>query len=242
MCSAVGDDAPGRRRRQQPLTHPCLRCRRAIALRDPPHLSLRLGSQGQQIVQREGRDGRARRRYAASASHFPSRRCEVTVVADPICQPLAGRLSERRSEGRIGPPLCLAYVHTCVLGCTQVRNHRGAVGMAGNPRQVGRPLLPFAPGRSGALLDEAMAAALAGEADSLDAVVLTSCRTITSCGHGGEVPRATQWIRAADDFNRRYGSPHLYATYVVGALSRAHGERAHRAPTIPELRAQVVAK
>lgn len=64
-----------------------------------------------------------------------------------------------------------------------------------------------------------MAAALAGEADSLDAVVLTSCRTITSCGHGGEVPRATQWIRAADDFNRRYGSPHLYATYLVGALS-----------------------
>lgn len=63
-----------------------------------------------------------------------------------------------------------------------------------------------------ALLDEAMAAALAGEADSLDTVVLTSCRTIISCSRGGEVRRAAQWIRAADDFNRRYGSPHLYAT------------------------------
>jgi ATP/maltotriose-dependent transcriptional regulator MalT len=63
-----------------------------------------------------------------------------------------------------------------------------------------------------ALLDEAMAGALAGEADSLDTVVLACCRTITSCSRGGDVARATQWIRAADDFNRRYGSPHLYTT------------------------------
>lgn len=63
-----------------------------------------------------------------------------------------------------------------------------------------------------ALLDEAMAAALAGEGRDLDTVVLIGCRTITSCSRGGDLVRATQWVRAADDFHRRYGSPHLYTT------------------------------
>jgi ATP/maltotriose-dependent transcriptional regulator MalT len=62
------------------------------------------------------------------------------------------------------------------------------------------------------LLDEAMAGALAGEVDDLDTVVLISCRTVASCDRGGDARRATQWVRAADDFNRRYGSPHLHAT------------------------------
>jgi ATP/maltotriose-dependent transcriptional regulator MalT len=63
-----------------------------------------------------------------------------------------------------------------------------------------------------AQLDEAMAAALAGEGEDLDTVVLISCRTVASCDRGGDVRRATQWVRAADEFNRRYGSPHLYTT------------------------------
>jgi ATP/maltotriose-dependent transcriptional regulator MalT len=63
-----------------------------------------------------------------------------------------------------------------------------------------------------ALLDEAMAGALAGESGDLDTVVLISCRTVESCDRGGDVRRATQWVRAADEFNRRYGSPHLYTT------------------------------
>ena len=63
-----------------------------------------------------------------------------------------------------------------------------------------------------ALLDEAMAGALSGEAHDLDAVVLASCRTITSCSRAADVKRATQWIRAATRFNEKYGSPHLYTT------------------------------
>jgi DNA-binding CsgD family transcriptional regulator len=63
-----------------------------------------------------------------------------------------------------------------------------------------------------ALLDEAMAGALSGEVQTLDAVVLASCRTITSCSRAGDVKRATQWIRAATHFNEKYGSPHLYTT------------------------------
>lgn len=63
-----------------------------------------------------------------------------------------------------------------------------------------------------ALLDEAMAGALAGEGGGLDTIVLISCRTITSCSRGGDLARATQWVRAADEFHSRYGSPHLYTT------------------------------
>ena len=63
-----------------------------------------------------------------------------------------------------------------------------------------------------ALLDEAMAGALGGEVQDLDAVVLASCRTITSCSRAADVKRATQWIRAATRFNEKYGSPHLYTT------------------------------
>jgi DNA-binding CsgD family transcriptional regulator len=63
-----------------------------------------------------------------------------------------------------------------------------------------------------ALLDEAMAGALGGDVQNLDAVVLASCRTITSCSRAADVKRATQWIRAATRFNEKYGSPHLYTT------------------------------
>jgi ATP/maltotriose-dependent transcriptional regulator MalT len=84
-----------------------------------------------------------------------------------------------------------------------------------------------------ALLDEAMAGALAGEGRDLDTVVLISCRTITSCSRGGDLARATQWVRAADDFHQRYGSPHLYTTcrthygsilFATGKWSQAEQE------------------
>jgi len=64
----------------------------------------------------------------------------------------------------------------------------------------------------GALLDEAMAGALSGEPRDRDAVVLISCRTITASSRGGDLRRVIQWVAAADDFHRRFGSPHLFAT------------------------------
>jgi len=80
-----------------------------------------------------------------------------------------------------------------------------------------------------ALLDEAMAGALAGEGGGLDTVVLICCRTITSCSRGGDLLRATQWIRAADDFSRRYGAPHLYTTCrtAYGGILFATGDWEH---------------
>jgi DNA-binding CsgD family transcriptional regulator len=55
-----------------------------------------------------------------------------------------------------------------------------------------------------------MVAALAGESESPDTVMYTSCKTVVACSRAAEVQRATRWIRAADEFNRRYGSPHVY--------------------------------
>ncbi len=78
----------------------------------------------------------------------------------------------------------------------------------------------------GSLLDEAMAASLGGEAERLKTVVYTSCNMISACSQVAEVERAAQWIRAADDFTRRYGSPHLYTTCrtYYGALLFATGD------------------
>ena len=67
-------------------------------------------------------------------------------------------------------------------------------------------------GEGTALLDEAMAGALAGEARQLTTVVFTACRAIVSCSRALEVERAVQWIRAAEPFTQRYGAIHLYTT------------------------------
>ena len=70
------------------------------------------------------------------------------------------------------------------------------------------------------LLGRAMARALAGEANDLDAVVLIGCRVVTSCSRASDPKRALQWVRAADGFHERYGSLHLFTTCRVhyGAL------------------------
>ncbi len=62
-----------------------------------------------------------------------------------------------------------------------------------------------------ALLDEAMAAALAGEATSLDTVVYTCCDMLNACELAGDFERAEQWCRVADGFVERYGCPFLHA-------------------------------
>ena len=77
-----------------------------------------------------------------------------------------------------------------------------------------------------ALLDEAMAASLAGECRRPHTVVFTSCNMISACAETAEVNHALQWIRAADGFVSRYGSPHLYVHCRVyyGAVLFASGD------------------
>jgi ATP/maltotriose-dependent transcriptional regulator MalT len=62
-----------------------------------------------------------------------------------------------------------------------------------------------------ALIDEAMAGALAGENSRMDTVVFTCCGMLVACDLAGDLQRATQWCRVADEFTRRYGCPFLYA-------------------------------
>lgn len=63
-----------------------------------------------------------------------------------------------------------------------------------------------------AVLDEAMAGALSGEAQRPETVVFTGCRSIIACSRAFDVGRAMQWIRASQEFIRRYGALHLYTT------------------------------
>jgi len=91
--------------------------------------------------------------------------------------------------------------------------------------QVGGALVLMGRVEEGApLLDEAMAGALGGEGGP-ETVVHASCVTIVCCSRAAELKRAAQWIRAAGEFNRRYGSPHLDAVCrtAYGAVLLATG-------------------
>jgi DNA-binding CsgD family transcriptional regulator len=84
-----------------------------------------------------------------------------------------------------------------------------------------------------ALLDRAMAGALAGEGGDRDTLVLVGCRTITWCSRTADITRAIEWIRAADRANERYGSAHLFTVcrthhgnvlFAAGEWDRAEQE------------------
>jgi DNA-binding CsgD family transcriptional regulator len=62
-----------------------------------------------------------------------------------------------------------------------------------------------------ALIDEAMAGTLGGEHRRLLTAVITCCDMLVACDLAGDLDRATQWCRVADQFIDRYGCPFLYA-------------------------------
>jgi DNA-binding NarL/FixJ family response regulator len=63
-----------------------------------------------------------------------------------------------------------------------------------------------------ALIDEALAGALAGECRRRVTVVWACCTMLGACESAGDLERATQWLRVVDDFTARYGCPFMYAT------------------------------
>ncbi|CAN5666029.1 hypothetical protein BH20ACT23_BH20ACT23_22680 [soil metagenome] len=77
-----------------------------------------------------------------------------------------------------------------------------------------------------ALLDEAMAGTLGGEYSRLETVVYTSCNMLAACNHVGDLERASQWCRVADDFMRHYSCPFLFARCRVhyGSVLVAKGQ------------------
>jgi ATP/maltotriose-dependent transcriptional regulator MalT len=76
-----------------------------------------------------------------------------------------------------------------------------------------------------ALIDEAVAAALAGERSTLDTVVYTCCDMLNACELVSDLERATQWCQVADDFVDTYGCPFLYAECRIfyGSVLSAKG-------------------
>ena len=76
-----------------------------------------------------------------------------------------------------------------------------------------------------ALIDEALAAALAGERSTLDTVVYACCDMLNACELASDVERAAQWCKVADDFIETYGCPFLYAECRIyyGSVLAAKG-------------------
>lgn len=64
-------------------------------------------------------------------------------------------------------------------------------------------------GRGMALLDEAAAAAVAGEAKLPIAGAWTCCFLVTACESVRDYPRAREWCREIEGFARRYGSRYM---------------------------------
>jgi ATP/maltotriose-dependent transcriptional regulator MalT len=63
-----------------------------------------------------------------------------------------------------------------------------------------------------ALIDQALAGALAGECRRRETVVWASCTMLGACETAGDLGRASQWLRVIDEFTDRYGCPFMYAT------------------------------
>jgi len=76
-----------------------------------------------------------------------------------------------------------------------------------------------------ALIDEAMAAALAGERLTFDTVVFACCDMLNACELVSDIERAAQWCQVADQFVARYGCPFLYAECRIyyGSVLTAKG-------------------
>lgn len=93
-----------------------------------------------------------------------------------------------------------------------------------------------------AVVDEAMAATLAGDWESRDTVVTTTCSMIEACDNASDLARIRDWCRLADDFMSTFGCPFLYADcrtrygnvlLATGRWDEAERELATAARTAP---------
>ena len=146
------------------------------------------------------------------------------LVAESDLAPLEGWVRLLRAHDSADPV-------TAERLATDARDHRHPVRRqrpgALRAQPAGRIAGPAGRGEEGTgLLDEAMAASLAGESTRPHTVVYTSCTVISACAQTAELDHALQWIRAADAFERRYGNPHLYTTCrtYLGAILFASGD------------------
>ena len=77
-----------------------------------------------------------------------------------------------------------------------------------------------------ALLDEAMAAAMGGEATDTHAICDTCCQTLVACEQIADLRRASDWCRVVIDFSesRRFTPMHAWCRTIYAGVLIATGE------------------
>jgi ATP/maltotriose-dependent transcriptional regulator MalT len=134
---------------------------------------------------------RAARLVETEAPHLRGELLGATsfVTEDPVtCERLA---REALAIGRANRNTDLELLAMTAVGGALVQQGRIAEGMA--------------------LLDEAMACAVAGEWGHPLTVAHVSCMTMLVCSSTFDIERATQWVQALDHFIDRFGCPFVYA-------------------------------
>ena len=88
------------------------------------------------------------------------------------------------------------------------RCRSGSVGLS----EQGRALVSMGRVDEGmAMLDEAVAAATAGDARNLLVVGNTCCNMLSACDRAADFARAVQWCQVVDEFTRRYHCPPVFS-------------------------------
>lgn len=130
------------------------------------------------------------------------------LASDPALGPASGWVALIRAHDCVDPVAAEGWS----------RDARDAGQRFGDPdlelcaiSQLGAALVQQGRSTEGTtLLDEAMAAALAGECRRPHTVVYTSCTLIGACAEVTDVDRVLQWVRAAGVFTDRFHSEHLH--------------------------------
>jgi ATP/maltotriose-dependent transcriptional regulator MalT len=127
----------------------------------------------------------------------------------------AGPCSERgwfeQLRGKMTPdPAATArHAHQAV---EIARRHRDADLEVWALSEEGRALVAMGRVDEGmAMLDEAVAAATAGDAHDLLIVGNTYCNMLSACDRAADFARAVQWCHVVDEFTRRHHSPPVFA-------------------------------
>ena len=152
------------------------------------------------------------------------------LLDEPGAAELRGWVAWARAFEATAPPRAVAFAERALAHARDVGDADLELCALG---ELGTTLVAVDRVEEGlALVDEAMAATLAGEYGSRDTVVAAICSMVQACDRAADLGRVRDWCRVADEFMRDYGCPFLFADcrmrYGRVLLMAGHWEDAGR--------------